>query len=182
MSDSYTTLNSKTVFQGLVFEIRRDEVSFPSGVKAQRDVVQHPGAVVILPVHQQNKSLVMIKQYRHAVGESIYEFPAGTLEECEDPVLCAKREITEEIGYGAEEMIPMGTLLPAPGFCNELQHLFLARGLFPESTEGDEDEIIEVEEISLLDFEELIVSNRMLDAKSIAIYARAKLMGLLDNV
>lgn len=182
MSDSYTTLGSHTVFQGLVFEVRRDDVSFPNGKESQRDVVQHPGAVVILPINEKNSSLVMIKQYRHAILESIYEFPAGTLEEGEDPLDCAKREITEEISYGAKEMIPIGTLFPAPGFCNELQHLFVARGLYPESNIGDEDEIIAVEEISPAGFEELIVSNAMVDAKSIAIYARAKLMGFLENV
>ena len=172
--------SSATVFNGLVFEVRRDTVELPNGLETTRDIVQHPGAVVILPFKRDSKSLVLIKQYRHAVGESIYEFPAGTLEKGESPIECAKREIIEEVSLAAKKITAIGTLYPAPGFCNEVQYLFFAEELSFAQAPGDEDEIIEVCEFSMLEFEQIIVEGTLVDAKSIAIYTRAKLMGLLD--
>jgi len=173
-------VESTTVFDGLVFEVRRDKVTLPNGLETSRDVVQHPGAVVILPVKEDKKTLVIVKQYRHAVGESIFEFPAGTLEKGEKPLECAKREIIEEASLASNKMTELGILYPAPGFCNEKQYLFLAEELSFAEAPGDEDEIIEVCEVAKDEFETMITQGQIIDAKSIAIYTRAKLMGLLD--
>ena len=178
MINKYQKLASESVFNGLVFQVIRDLVLLPSGKEMQRDTLLHPGAVVVLPKLDTN-DLVLVKQYRHSIGKEILEFPAGTLEKDEDPQNCVQRELREEIGYGAENIKSLGTNLPAPGFCNEIQHLYFADGLFPDKLQGDEDEIIQVEILSINEVERLIKNNEFLDGKSMAIFLKAKLLGLI---
>ena len=102
----------------------------PSGRTVVRQVVKHPGAVVILPQLADGR-LLPIAQYRCAVGETVLEFPAGTLEPGEAPLACARRELIEETGYRADHWHALGTIYSSPGFCDERLHLFLASGLVP---------------------------------------------------
>lgn len=161
-----------------VFELVEDTVEL--GEKHfTRFSVLHPGAAVILPIDAEGK-LHLVRQYRHSVGCSLLEFPAGTLEKDEEPIVCAKREIQEEIGYSAAQWKPLGELLPAPGFCSERQFLFAAQELSPSpDAEQDEDEFIETEILSVPEVEDAIRSGELVDGKSIALFCRARLMAVL---
>ena len=174
----YKVKSSEVVLRARNYEVTKDRLVLPSGLEIEREVVRHNGAVVIIPQISDDR-LLLIKQFRFALGRTLIEFPAGTLEKGEAPLPCARREIREETGYGAGEFIELGTLYPAPGFCDEVQHLFLAKGLYESPMDGDEDEIIEVIQMSPREFEEAVAENAVLDAKSIAAYTRAKLRGLL---
>jgi ADP-ribose pyrophosphatase len=170
-------LKTEVLYQGRLRGIR-DHLENDQGKRYTHETIVHPGAVVILPL-QADGTVVCVSQYRHSVGSKILELPAGTLEANEPPVECAHREIMEEIGMAAREMIPVGTLYPAPGFCTELQHLFVARDLYAKAAPADEDEDISLVPMTVVQFEQAIVSGSMSDAKSIALFAKARLMGLL---
>jgi ADP-ribose pyrophosphatase len=132
-----------------------------------RQVVKHPGAVVIVPQLEDSR-LVLIEQYRFAVGETLLEFPAGTLEPDEAPLECARRELIEETGYRADHWHALGVIYPSPGYCDEQQHLFVASGLVPDQAAGDEDEILEVKRLTVQEVERAIADGTLIDAKSIA--------------
>jgi len=171
-------LGTETIYRGRKLTLEREELRQESGKVTQFEVVRHPGAVVILPVRGDG-ALMAIRQHRQAVGREILEFPAGTLEPGEDPAACAARELVEEIGHAATSWQPLGELLPAPGFCDERQHLFLARDLTPARADADDDEIIEPIVLTPAELEKLIATGAMVDAKSIAIFCRARLLKLL---
>ena len=175
---TYRTISSSTVYTGNAFSVSQEEVELPTGSVVKRDIVRHPGAVVILAITD-NGQLLLVRQYRHSVGKSILEFPAGTLDPKELPLNCAKRELAEEVGQQAAKWQALGTLFPAPGFCDEKQHLFIARALSPFRLPGDEDEIIEVETLSVEQVESAIICGEMEDGKSISIFMRARLQKLL---
>lgn len=177
-SDQFRVLSQETVFAGRIFNVLSEQLVLPNGKQATREFVSHPGAVVILPRAKDGR-LLMIKQYRHAIRETILEFPAGTLEAGENPLECAKREIIEETGHAAADWTDLGTLVPGPGFCNEVQYCFLADGLSEAVQNLDEDEVIEVVPLPPGEIEHAISQSKIKDAKSIAIYARAKFLGLL---
>ncbi len=174
----YELIERRKVYSGRIFDVFSDTVRIPTGAVVARDVVTHPGAVVVLPQNE-NGELLLIRQYRHAIAQTILEFPAGTLEPEEEPLACAKREIAEETGFSAAVWIALGTVVPAPGFCGEIQHLYLARELAPMAAAGDDDEIIELAPMNCGEVERAVVDGRIIDAKTIAIFARARLGGLL---
>jgi ADP-ribose pyrophosphatase len=161
-----------------IFAIIEQALRLPSGRTVVRQVVQHPGAVVIIPQLEDSR-LVLIEQYRFAVGATLLEFPAGTLELGEAPLECAKRELIEETGYRAEHWRALGVTYPSPGYCDEQQHLLMATGLVPEHAAADEDEILEVKRLTVQEVERAIADGTLVDAKSIAADARAKLQGVL---
>jgi len=155
----------KVVFKGKKISVVVEEIIGKKGVYTA-EIVEHPGAVVILPV--KNGKIIMIKQYRPAVRGSILELPAGTIEEGEDPVTCAKRELEEETGYKAGKLKPLGSFYASPGYTSEVLHAFLAEDLIPgkESPEIDEEiEILELKEDELL---ELIKHGSIRDAKTLS--------------
>ncbi|MFN4894221.1 MAG: NUDIX hydrolase [Pseudomonadota bacterium] len=170
-------IRSEVLYQGRLRGIR-ELVENDSGVQYLHETIEHPGAVVVLPLTEQG-NIVCVSQYRRSIRSVVLELPAGTLEKNEAPLDCAKREIQEEIGFAARTMIPLGTLLPAPGFCNEVQHLFVARELYPQSAEKDEDEDISVVTLSVSGFEERVISGEINDAKTIALFFKARLAGLI---
>ncbi len=149
-----------------------------AGKRYFHESIEHPGAVVILPILADGR-IVCVSQYRQSLLSSIIELPAGTLEVNEPPLECAHREIMEEIGMAARDMLPAGILYPAPGFCTEVQHLFVARDLYEKSATPDEDEEISLVTMTPTEFEQATVSGRLNDAKSIALFMRARLMGLV---
>ena len=169
----------QTVFRGKKFSVERATLTYQSGHTTTAEVVRHPGAVVIVPCLPSGE-LGVIRQYRHALGMSILEFPAGTLEPGEAPAACAARELVEEIGFRAATLVDLGILYPAPGFCDEKQFLFFAVGLVPASAPGDDDEIIECVPLSVGAVREAVASGEFVDAKSIAAFYRALARGLLD--
>lgn len=179
--------SSEVLYQGKLRAVRQ-VVESASGAKTIQETIEHPGAVVILPILRRNADLneprdattiVCISQYRHAIKREIIELPAGTIEAGELPLECARREIQEEIGYAAREMTPLGCIYPAPGFCDEVQHLFIASELYPQRLGCDEDEEITVVILTALEFEDKVASGEIVDAKSLAVFFKARLMGLI---
>ncbi len=170
-------VNSEVLYQGRLKAVR-DTVEYPDGRCHRHETIEHPGAVVILPITDSGL-VVFVDQYRHSIRRNILELPAGTLEKWEVPSVCAARELMEEIGKAPGELISLGTLIPAPGFCNEVQHLFCARNLLDQKATPDEDECITTVELSRQEIEDSIRSGRLNDAKSLALVFRAMIDKLL---
>lgn len=164
---SYTTLSSSTVYRSRVLAVEEQLVRLPGGTEKTHVTVRHPGAVVIVPQKTDGKFL-FTRQYRHSISREMLELPAGTLEPGEEPQQCAAREIQEEVGVSAASWTPLGVLYPAPGFCDELQHCFLARDLNPSVLPADEDEIIEAVELSAKEVLDAIAAGQITDSKTLA--------------
>ena len=147
MSEVVEVVREQTAYAGRVLHVVDELLRFPSGDLHRHVTVRHPGAVVILPCESDGR-LVAIRQYRHAVRQTLLEFPAGTLETAEQPMVCARRELAEEVGRRANVWKDLGQLLPAPGFCNETQYCYFASDLTPCDTNLDKDELIEVMTLS----------------------------------
>lgn len=162
-----TRLSSTYLLESRVFKIRRDLVQTADGRQFTRDVVEHPGAVVIVPLLADGR-VVLVRQWRNAAGQALLELPAGTLEPAEAPAETAGRELQEECGYRAGRLTPLAAFYSAPGFCTELLHLFLAEELEPARLDGDEDEQIETEAVPLAEAVAMAVRGEIRDAKSIA--------------
>ncbi len=157
-----------------------EEILLKNNTVKSFHIIDHPGAVVIIPEITKDKFL-LIKQYRHSIRKWIYEFPAGTLSQYESPAQCARRELEEETGYQCQNLISLGEILPAPGFCNEIQYGFVAKNLTPTGDSAhnhatkDEDEYIEVEEFSLQKILNLARDGLLQDAKSLAFLLKLEL-------
>jgi ADP-ribose pyrophosphatase len=164
---SYKVLASRVIYSGRVFTVRSDRVALPNGLDSTLDIVEHSGAVVIIP-QDTDGGLVMIRQYRHAAQTRLLEFPAGTLEAGEDPESCAQRELREETGLAAASLVKLGGFFLAPGYSTEYLHVYLATGLSPDPLPQDADEMLEVEKIPLADLLERAARGKMEDAKSLA--------------
>jgi ADP-ribose pyrophosphatase len=147
--------------------VRVDKISDPEGPSYTREVVVHPGAVVVIPVDA-NGDILMVRQWRRAVGKILLELPAGTLEEGEEAGVTADRELQEEIGYKAGRLTKLGGFYSAPGFCSEYLHLFLAEDLRESRLAPDDHEHIEVCTVPLGKALELIEQGEIEDAKSVA--------------
>lgn len=164
---AWRVIDSKEVHTARYFSLREDRVEMPDGRVVTRDVVVHPGAVVVIGLTADGR-IPFVRQYRHAAGEDMLELVAGTLEPGEDPAETAHRELQEEAGYKAARMTKLAEFYTAPGFCSELMHLYLAEDLEPSKLPADDDEEIEVE---LLTPEEAMNAARtglLRDAKSLA--------------
>lgn len=157
---------------GRVFDITLENVTFPNGINCNMEIIRHPGASAIVPLTDDNKVL-MLKQYRHAVGRILWEIPAGTVDGDEDPLACASRELIEETGYEAHAWDPLGAVTPVPGYSDERINLFLARDLTPATQKLDVDEFIEVQPVPLSQVAVMITSGEIEDAKTIAAIFRA---------
>jgi 8-oxo-dGTP pyrophosphatase MutT (NUDIX family) len=139
----YTLLDSKVRFQGRLIALRIDRVTSSSGHIQDIEIVEHCGAVAVIPIDLQG-NVWLVRQYRHPAGETLLEIPAGTLNPGELPAECARREIREEIGMAPGELIPLGAGFMAPGYSTEFLHFFLARQLTPSALEPDEDEQLDI--------------------------------------
>ena len=158
------------IYHGRQFAFVVEQVTHPNGVQTEMGIVRHPGSTVIVPLFE-DLSMGLIRQYRHAVSDYIYEAPAGTMEPDEDPLVCAHRELEEETGYEAGEMIPLGKTYLLPAYSDELTYVYLARKLKKTSQDLDHDEIIDVHRLPLDRVLEMISSGVIIDALSIlAIY------------
>jgi ADP-ribose pyrophosphatase len=151
---------------GRVFDITLENVSLPNGVRIDMEVIRHPGASAIAALND-NREILMLRQYRHAVGAYWWEIPAGTFDGKEQPLVCAQRELAEETGYTARSWEPLGAVTPVPGYSDERIHLFLATELTQSAPHTDFDEIIEVHNLPLDRVVEMIVEGRIEDAKTI---------------
>lgn len=160
-------LSSSTIYNGPVFGIRRDEVIEPSGVRTTREVITHPGSVVVLPVLPDGR-ILMIRQYRHAAHQYLWELVAGRIDAVENPREAAIRELIEETGYRARSFRIFLDIFPTPGFLEERMFILLAEGLTAGEAEPEEDEKIISRSFSFKQLEEMIRTGKLRDAKSIA--------------
>jgi len=158
---------SEILYRGRVFNLSRENVTLKNGVTVDLDIIRHPGASAIVPVSCDNR-LILIKQYRHATGEFIWEIPAGTLEPPETPLECAGRELVEETGYSACNWEKLGSITPLPGYSDEKIHIFLATDLVPAKQALDKDEMLDVHEVELKDTIEMIHKGTIRDGKTIS--------------
>jgi ADP-ribose pyrophosphatase len=147
--------------------MRTDSVLQPNGHIQQLEIVEHHGAVAIIPFDA-DENVWLVSQYRHPTGDNLLEIPAGTLTPGEDPVDCARRESQEEIGMAPGELIPLGAGYVAPGYSTEFLHFFLARELTPSALEPDEDEQIDICKIPLEQLWGDVIQRKIRDIKTIA--------------
>jgi ADP-ribose pyrophosphatase len=160
-------MKSTVLYQGQVFGVRRDEVVEPGGLRATREVVTHPGSVVVLPVLEDGR-VVLIRQYRHATRQYLWELVAGRMDAGETPKRAAARELLEETGYRAKRFSVFLDVFPTPGFVEERMFILLAEGLTAGEAQPEEDEKIEVRAYSLKQLKQMIYKGRLRDAKSVA--------------
>ncbi len=169
-------LKTTAYIQAPKFSFQLNHIKLPIGVEGTFGLIRHPGASLAVPITTKG-TIIILRQYRFAIAKRILEFPAGTLEEGEEPLNTMKRELAEETGFQASTWRPMGTMLPCPGYSDEIIHLFLAQDLdkLTERPKGDLDEDIEVLELSSKEFDEIISSgNEALDGKTITAWYKAK--------
>lgn len=165
--EEHPLLERKSVFEGKVVRLYLDRVMLPDGKEAEREVVRHWGAVGIVPLLE-GGTLVMVEQYRHAVGESLLEIPAGKLGEGEDPLECAVRELKEEVGMSAGRWSFLCRFYTSPGFSDEMLHLYLAEELSEGCSSPDEDEFLRVHRLSLNDAYRMVREGVIRDSKTVA--------------
>lgn len=171
------TISSERIYDGRVVNLRVDTVELPDGRQAKREIVEHRGAVAIVPLLDHSR-IVMVRQYRQPAGEVLTEIPAGTLDCGEDPEACARRELMEEIGYSPGKLTKMFSTYLAPGYSSEMLHTFLAEDLTPAKAEHDDDEFLEVVTVDLDDAVRMIRDGRIKDAKTVCgVLMAERLMG-----
>lgn len=168
-------LDGAQIYDGIIVKLYRDRVELPNGKIAVREVVRHPGGVIILPIDQAG-NVHLVRQFRYPYDRAILEIPAGKLEYGEEPSAAARRELEEEVGAVAERWQELGRLLPTPGFCDEVQHLYLARGLTFGPTHPDEDEFLEQVTIPFAEAFAMARDGRLEDGKTVAAILRAGLL------
>jgi len=161
----------RKVFEGRVFSVAVESITTRKGGKMDVEVVRHPGSVVLIPMTDAGE-IVLVRQYRHAIGRSAWELPAGTLKPNEEPGKAAARECHEEIGLVPSKLEPLGGFFPTPGYCDEEMNFYKATGLreprADEKAEQDEDEDIEKEAFSLERIRSMIRANEIIDLKTVA--------------
>lgn len=159
-------INSKTIYEGKVINLKVNEVKLENGATATREIVEHPGGVCVIGVDSENNAL-MVRQYRAPFEKPLLEAPAGKLDKGEEPIECGKREFLEETGHTAEKMTYLGEFYPSVGFLTEKIHIFLAEGLKREAQHLDEDEFLNVEKYPLEKLTEMVENNEIKDAKTV---------------
>ena len=160
-------LESRTMYKGPLFTVRMERVREPGGAVVRRDVVIHPGSVVVLPVFPGNK-ILLVRQYRHAVGRFLWELVAGHIDPGESPLAAARRELAEETGYRARRFRKLLDLFPTPGFLSEHMVVYSCYGLSPGAARPEEDERIETRKFALPELGRMMRTGRLRDAKSVA--------------
>lgn len=159
-------INSKTIYEGRVINLKVNEVKLENGATATREIVEHPGGVCVIGVDSEN-NILMVRQYRAPFEKPLLEAPAGKLDKGEEPIECGKREFLEETGHTAEKMTYLGEFYPSVGFLTEKIHIFLAEGLKRETQRLDEDEFLNVEKYPLEKLTEMVENNEIKDAKTV---------------
>ncbi|HVD78197.1 MAG TPA: NUDIX hydrolase [Vicinamibacteria bacterium] len=159
-------LSHRRVYDGKILSLELDEIQEEGGTKALREVVRHRGSVAAIPIDDEGR-LVLVRQYRHPVGQALWEVPAGVLEKGESPEQAIRRELEEEVGRRAGRVEHLVTFHPTPGFCDEVLHLFRATRLEETAVHPDEDEVLEVKWYTLDAARRLLHKGEIKDAKTI---------------
>jgi len=160
------TIRSESMFRGKLLQVRRDLVRLPDGATAEREYIEHPGAVMIIPVLDTGE-LVMERQYRYPLRRDMLELPAGKIDAGEQPLECAKRELLEETGYVASDWRYVATIHPVIGYSNERIEMFLARGLTHQGASLDDGEHLEVFRLQLATAIDWVREGRITDSKTV---------------
>ena len=161
-------LSTERIFDGKVFDVDRDRVRMPNGREVTVDVIRHPPSAVIVPVPEPGH-VILIRQYRYAVNQWLWEFPAGSVDEGESPEQAARRECHEEIGQVPDTIVRLGAMYPTPGYCDEEMFFFRVSGLTKPATEAelDEDEDIEVRQFTVKEVREMVRRGEITDMKTV---------------
>jgi len=165
-------MKQKRIFKGRLLNLYTRRETLPTGYVADLEVVEHPGAVLIIPFLDRER-IILIRQYRPVIRSYIWELPAGTLDKGEKPPACARRELVEEIGYRASSWSRLGYIYPAPGYTTEKIHIFSAKGLLKVPSRREEDEVIEPRIFTRREIAGLMKSGRIVDAKTVCALAMA---------
>lgn len=160
-------VEQKEVFNGKVLKMITEIVELPNGKEGYREIVKHPGAVAILAINDKG-NVILVEQYRRAVDKILLEIPAGKLEKEEEIEVAAKRELEEETGYKSRKFTYLGKIYTAPGFTDEVIHIYKAEELYKGEVNRDEDEFINVIEMSVEDIKKSIKEGNILDSKTIS--------------
>jgi len=169
----FELIKSETLLQGRAFKVKRDYLKTPNGDETKLEIIEHGGSVVVVPIDNDG-NLLLVRQYRHAAQQDLLELPAGTRNNEEPFEECAAREIREETGMEAGNLLRVGDFYLAPGYSTEFMAVFLATELKPNPLEADFDEFLQVEKLPIKQAVELFQSGKMLDAKSLAAWLLAK--------
>ncbi len=167
----FTTLSSTDVYVGKILALRADEVAMPGGSRARREVVEHPGAVAVVALDE-NEQVVLIHQYRYPLDRRLWELPAGLLDVAgEDPLRTAQRELAEEVGLAAREWSVLVDIASSPGFTDESERVFLARGLSevdrPDAA-GDEEADLVIHRIPLAEAVRMVFAGEIVNAPAVS--------------
>ena len=165
MPHTETTLSSEEIFNGRVIRVTYDKVLLENGNTSTREVVHHHGGACILPVDE-NQTITLVRQYRYALGEEMWELPAGKLEKDENPFEAAKRELAEECGLTADHFVDLGVVYPTVGYDSEKIYLWAATGLHNVSQHLDEDEFLDVVKMPLDEALRLVLDGTIKDSKT----------------
>lgn len=166
-------IDGEIKYSGVIVKVRLDRAELENGKIVRREVVEHPGGVGILPVDDEG-NCYMVRQFRYPFSRQLLEIPAGKLEYGEDPLECAVRELGEETGLTAGEMIPLGRCLTSPGFSSEVLHIYLARALKAGRAHLDEDEFLNVEKHPLSELAAMAERGGIEDAKTLIAVLKAE--------
>ena len=171
MTESIVPREIQKVFAGRVFTLQVETIALPKGGEMRAEIIRHPGSVVIIPITDAGE-IILVRQYRPAIGRWAWELPAGTLKPGEDPGQAAVRECHEEIGLVPSAVEPLGSFYPTPGYCDELMNFFRATGLRQprdgENAQPDEDEDIEAHAYSIDRVKQMIAAGEIIDLKTVA--------------
>jgi ADP-ribose pyrophosphatase len=159
-------VEKKNIFKGRIFDLSVETVDFPKQ-QVEMECITHTGGAAVVPLLSDG-SVVLIEQYRHCIGTTILEIPAGKLEKGENPLDCAKRELEEEVGYKAAQIRKLTDIYSAPAYCTEVIYIFLATDLTPCAQKLDDDEIIKVITLPLEEAIAKIKTGEIMDAKTVA--------------
>jgi len=161
----------RKVFDGRIFTVQVESITLPGGLALDAEIIRHPGSVVLIPVTETG-DIILVRQYRHAIGRWVWELPAGSLKPNEDPDKAAVRECHEEIGLVPGRIERLGALFPTPGYCDEEMGFYRASGLRPpaagETAQADEDEDLEPQAFSVERIAAMIAAGDIVDMKTVA--------------
>ena len=163
-----TTIKETEIYAGNYLNLMNVQVELPNGKLSNRDIIKHPGACAIIPFISENE-IILVEQFRKPLERTLLEIPAGKLNKNESPITCAHRELEEETGYKAKDMIYLGQIATAPGFCDEIIHLFKATNLYDGTKSCDEDEFTDIKKFTLDEMKLMIKKGEIIDTKTISI-------------